>query len=135
MSTSALPPTAPTTLVIMLGASAWPKSPGFQASQAFVRAAQGFRAYLLDPHSFGLPAANLFDQFDAISSASEQLEKLGFFLEKRSQELKAANRPVRDVLVSFVGHGGFAGQSADFYLMTRRTNASSLRATGIAIEA
>jgi hypothetical protein len=48
MSISALPPTAPTTLVILLGASAWPNSPGFEASEAFVHAAHGFRDYLLD---------------------------------------------------------------------------------------
>jgi len=135
MSASTLPPTAPTTLVIMLGASAWPNSPGFQASQAFVHAAQGFRDYMLDPHGFGLPAANLLDQFDAPTSASDQLELLGSFLEQRTQTLKAANQVVRDVLVYFVGHGGFAGPSADFYLMHRRANASSLRASGIDIDA
>lgn len=137
MSRSALPPTASTTLAIILGASAWPKtkSPGFEASPAFASAAQGFKNYLLDPHSLGLPSANLFDQFDAATGASDQLEKLGLFLEKRSQELKAGNQTIRDVLIYFVGHGGFADQSVDFYLMTRRTDASSLKATGIAIEA
>lgn len=135
MSGSALPPTAPTTLVIVLGASAWPKSSGFQASEAFVHAAQGFRDYMLDPHGFGLPAANLLDLFEARSSVSYQLEQLGSFLEQRTQALKAANQAVRDVLVYFVGHGGFAGPSADYYLIFRRTNASSLRASGMAIDA
>jgi WD40 repeat protein len=119
----------------MLGASAWPNSRGFQASQAFVRAAQGFKDYLLDPHGFGLTTANLLDQFDAQTSASDQLELLGAFLEERTQALSAANQAVRDVLVYFVGHGGFAGPSADFYLLLRRTNASSLRASGMAIDA
>jgi hypothetical protein len=135
MSAAALPPTAPTTLVILLGASAWPNSPGFQASEAFVHAAQGFKDFALDPQGFGLPAVNLFDLFDAQTSASDQLEMLGSFLEQRAQTLKAANQAVRDVLVYFVGHGGFAGPSADFYLLHRRANASSLRATGIAIDA
>jgi Uncharacterized protein containing caspase domain len=135
MNIPALPPTASTTLVILLGASAWPNSPGFQASPAFVQAAQGFRDYVLDTQGFGLPKANLFDQFDAVSSASDQLEILGSFLEQRAQALKTANQEVRDVLVYFVGHGGFAGKSADFYLMSRRTNANSLRASGIAIDA
>jgi tetratricopeptide (TPR) repeat protein len=135
MSESVLPPTAPSTLVIMLGASAWPNSPGFQASRAFVHAAQGFRNYLLDPRGFGLPAANLLDQFDAQFSSSDQLELLGSFLEQRMQALKTVNQAARDVLVYFVGHGGFAGPSADFYLLLRRTNASSLRASGMAIDA
>ena len=135
MSTSALPPTAPTTLVILLGASAWPNSPGFQASRAFEYAANGFRDYVLDPHGLGLPAANLFDRFDTQAGASDQLEVLDSFLEQRARVLKAANYPVRDVLVYFVGHGGFAGPSADFYLMPRRANASSLKASGMAIDA
>jgi hypothetical protein len=132
MSASALPPTAPTTLVIMLGASAWPNSPGFQTSEAFLHAAQGFREYVLDPHGLGLPTANLCDLFDAAFSTSDQLEMLGSFLEQRTRTLQAA---YRDVLVYFVGHGGFAGPSADFYLMPRRANASSLRASGMAIDA
>ena len=135
MSVSALSPTAPTTLVILLGASAWPNSPGFQASRAFMYAAQGFRNYVLDPQGFGLPEANLLDQFDALASASDQLELLGSFLERRTQALKAANQVVRDVLVYFVGHGGFAGPSSDFYLLLRRTNVSRLRASGIGIDA
>src|SRR5438128_8836673 len=49
MSTSALPPIAPTTLVIFLGASAWPNSPGFQPSPAFVHASLGFNYYVLNP--------------------------------------------------------------------------------------
>jgi hypothetical protein len=135
MSTSALPPIAPTTLVILLGASAWPNSPGFQPSQAFVHAAWGFKYYVLDPQGFGLSTSNLLDLFDAPFSASDQLEMLGSFLEQQTQALKAANQAVRDVVVYFVGHGGFVGSSADFYLLPRRANASSLRASGMAIDA
>lgn len=135
MSTPALPPIAPTTLVILLGASAWPNSPGFQPSQAFVHAAWGFKYYVLDPQGFGLSTSNLLDLFDAPFSASDQLEMLGSFLEQQTQALKAANQAVRDVVVYFVGHGGFVGSSADFYLLPRRANASSLRASGMAIDA
>ncbi len=135
MSTSALPPIAPTTLVILLGASAWPNSPGFQPSPAFVHAAWGFKYYVLDPQGFGLSTSNLLDLFDAPFSASDQLERLGSFLEQQTQALKAANQAVRDVVVYFVGHGGFVGSSADFYLLPRRANASSLRASGMAIDA
>jgi DNA-binding transcriptional MerR regulator len=121
--------------VTVLGASDWPNSPGFQPSQAFVRAAQGFKAYVLDPHGLGLPPVNLLDLFDAQTSASDQLETLGSFLEERIQTRKGTNQAVRDVLIYFVGHGGFAGPAADFYLLHRRANASSLRATGMAIDA
>lgn len=135
MSPSLLLPTAPTTLVIVLGASAWPNSPGFQPSEAFVHAAQGFREYVLDPHGLGLPPMNLLDLFDSQTSASDQLETLSSFLKERIQTQKATNQAARDVLLYFVGHGGFVGPAADFYLLHRRANASSLRATGMAIDA
>jgi hypothetical protein len=135
LSELALPPSASTTLVIVLGASAWPHSPGFQASEAFMHAAHGFRDYLLNPRGFGLPEANLLDLFDAPSGASDQLEELGSFLQQQSQALITSNQPTRDVLIYFVGHGGLVGSSHDFYLMPRRANASSLRASGIGIDA
>ncbi|MBV9258806.1 MAG: hypothetical protein JO215_12400 [Ktedonobacteraceae bacterium] len=75
------------------------------------------------------------DLFDAQTSTSDQLEMLGSFLEERTQILKAANQAVRDVLVYFVGHGGFVGSSHDFYLLPHRANASSLRASGMAMDA
>lgn len=135
MSAPALPPTALTTLVIMLGASAWPNSPGLPPSQAFANAARGFKDYMCDPQGFGLPPENLLDLFDAETNALDQLETLGFFLEQHMQVLSAANHAVRDVLVYFVGHGAFAGPSTDFYLVHRRANERSLRASGLAIEA
>src|SRR5436305_5694223 len=135
MSTTAIPSIAPTNLVILLGSSSWPNSPGFQSSPAFGHAAWGFKYYVLDPQGFGLSTSNLLDLFDAPFSASDQLEMLGSFLEQQTQALKAANQAVRDVVVYFVGHGGFVGSSADFYLLPRRANASSLRASGMAIDA
>lgn len=135
MSIPDLPPTAPTTLLIMLGASAWPRSPGFQSSEAFENAAQGFKDYMLDSGGFGLPKANLLDLFNRPEGSSDQLEDLGCFLEERIRARKTAGQEVRDVLVYFIGHGGFAGPSADFYLMHRRADASNLMASGIAINA
>ncbi len=48
-------PSPQTTLVILLGASAWPLSSEFQGSEAFARAARRLKAYFLNPRSFGLP--------------------------------------------------------------------------------
>src|SRR5947207_10580543 len=135
MSTSALAPTAPTTLAILLGASAWPNSPGFQASDAFVHAAEEFKEYLLDLHGFGLPPENLLNLFDENTNPSDQLQTLGSFLKQRTQALNAAKQDVRDVLVYFVGHGTFSGPSSDFYLLLRWTTASSLRSSGMGIDA
>jgi hypothetical protein len=51
-------PSPQTTLLVLLGASAWPFSPEFQRSQAFANAARRLNAYFLNPRRrcvWGLP--------------------------------------------------------------------------------
>jgi len=64
-------PSAQTTLLILLGASAWPFSPEFQSSEAFANAARRVKAYFLNVRPFGLPAENLLDLFDSDKSPDE----------------------------------------------------------------
>jgi hypothetical protein len=128
-------PSPQTTLFILLGASEWPYSPAFASSQAFSNAAKRLTTYLLRPQLFGLPSENLLDLFNSSANASEQLEQMSLFLEGRAAILKASQNPVRDVIVCFIGHGGFVGHDSDFYLVHRRTNVESLRASGISIAA
>ncbi len=135
MNVPTLPPTPPNTLVVLLGASEWPYSPAFASSKAFSNAAKRFTAYLLRPQFFGLPSENLLDLFNSSANASEQLEQMSLFLERRATAMKASQQAVRDVIIYFIGHGGFVGHDSDFYLVHRRTNVDSLRASGISIAA
>jgi hypothetical protein len=128
-------PSPQTTLFILLGAHEWPYSPTFTSSKAFSNAAQRLTAYLLRPQFFGLPSENLLDLFNSPVSASEQLEQISIFLEQRIAEMKSSQKTVSDVVIYFIGHGAFAGQTWDFYLVHRRTNVDSLRASGISIAA
>src|SRR5260370_22650561 len=76
-ASSALPVDRPvvlsgTTLAIILGASAWPKSPELSPSSAFSNSAKGFLDYLLDKSlGFGLPVSNVLDLFDNEGSPAE----------------------------------------------------------------
>lgn len=131
METSALPPTPQTTVAVLLGASEWPYFPDFQGSQAFANSARAFREYLCASDQFGLPQENLLDLFDTPKSADELDEEIGRFLTSRAAELRAIGTAARDVLLYFVGHGGFVGHNSDFYLAIRRTRMDSPRASGI----
>src|SRR5229473_1555288 len=104
-----LAPSPQTTLFILLGASAWPFSPEFQSSEAFAHAARRFKAYFLHPRPFGLPLENLLDLFDSNQSPDELDVEMRDFLEQRMAAMKASGQAARDVLLYFVGHGGFVG--------------------------
>src|SRR5260370_30927412 len=124
-------PSPQTTLLILLGASAWPFMPEFQRSEAFANAARRLKAYFLNSQTFGLPAENLLDLFDADKSADELDMEIGQFLERRLAAMKAAGNAARDLLLYFIGHGGFVGHDSDFYLAIRRTRMDSPRASGM----
>ncbi|HEX3641746.1 MAG TPA: hypothetical protein VHV10_10685, partial [Ktedonobacteraceae bacterium] len=124
-------PSPQTTLLILLGASTWPFSPEFQSSEAFANAARRLRAYFLNPLPFGLPAENLLDLFDSEKSADELDVAIGQFLEQRLAAMKIMGNAGRDLLLYFIGHGGFVGRDSDFYLAIRRTRMDSPRASGM----
>ena len=124
-------PSSQTTLLVLLGASSWPFSPEFQSSEAFANAARRLKAYFLNPRPFGLPPENLLDLFDSEKSADELDVGIGQFLEQRLTAMKAAGNAGRDLLLYFIGHGGFVGRDSEFYLAIRRTRMDSPRASGM----
>lgn len=126
-----LVPLSQTTLLILLGASTWPLFPEFQSSQAFANAAKSVKGFFLDPRRFGLSPENLLDLFDSSLDADELDAQIDQFLEQRVTAMKAADHAARDLLVYFIGHGGFIGPDADFYLAIRRTRMANPRASGI----
>jgi hypothetical protein len=111
-------PTPKTTVAILLGASEFPKAESlFAPSPSFAASSRDFRAYLTEQEEFGLPRENLLDLFDSSLSSSQMDEQVGLFLKARSQGENA----FRDVVVYYVGHGGFAGLDSDYFLALRDT--------------
>src|SRR6266852_1825352 len=127
-------PSPQTTLVILLGASEWPDSPEFPGSRAFANAVTGFKSYLFDQKRFGLPNENALDLFDVDDSPHVIDRRMRQFLEHRMGEMKQAGNPANDLLVYFVGHGGFVGRNADYYLAVRCTSTENLRLSSIPME-
>jgi len=127
-------PTPLTTLAILLGASEWPKNHHFQSSQAFAYAARSFKSYLLHPFQFGLSEENLLDLFDTDEAPPQIDNSMRQFLSKRTSEMKKAGNPPRDLLVYYVGHGGFSGRNKDFYLALRCTSSENPQISSLPIE-
>ena len=126
-------PSPQTTLVILLGASEWPYSPDFHSSESFANSAKSLKDYFLDAFELGLPKENLLDLFNSNHSSDDIDKEIGDFLEKRILEMRKARRDARDVLVYFVGHGGFCGNDLDYYLAIRRTRTANPAASGMRI--
>lgn len=120
------------TLVLLLGASKWPYLPDLQQSAAFTNTAREFREYLLDPSKFNLPFENLLDLFDSERNAHDQDQMMGDFLDRRIRSLAKSGQGVKDVLVYYVGHGGFTYNDS-FFLAIRSTRVKHEINSGILI--
>jgi hypothetical protein len=135
MKPGVLPPSPQTTLVILLGASEWPLAPDFQESEAFSHSAQKLREYFLDARQFDLPHENLLDLFNSDKSSDDIDLEICQFLDRHiAEKVKAKSGSIaRDVLVYFVGHGGFAGGDSNYYLAIKRTRKDNPKASSIEI--
>jgi hypothetical protein len=112
-------PSPQTTLVILLGASEW-ADPNLQGSQAFTNAKRSFLDYVL--HQLKVPEKNVLDLFDTPDAPHMIIdEQIGKFLEQRTSEMKEEGNVARDLLVYFVGHGGF-DEDSNYYLAIRCTS-------------
>jgi len=127
-------PSSPyTTLAILLGASEWPYYPEFQGSLAFANSANRLKTYLLNAQKFGLPSKNLLDLFNKDLSADDIDRAMSNFLHKRISTMNANGNPAKDLLVYYVGHGGFIGPESEYFLAIRRTREENPRSSSIAI--
>jgi hypothetical protein len=123
-------PTPQSTLAIIFGASEWPDAPDFTSSDAFKSAAWGIREYLT--LKFGIPDENLLDLFDQGLSPYEIDREVSHFLQNRLESENHENPGVLDLIVYFVGHGGF-DSNKNFYLAIKCTNTRSLGPSSVKI--
>jgi formylglycine-generating enzyme required for sulfatase activity len=100
------------TLAIVLGAGEFPQSKNFHANPAFRASAGTLLDYLTSPRGLGLTAGKLLDLFDSEKGADAQLGAIAEFL--------AANKQATDLLIYYVGHGGFL-PNRNYYLAIRCT--------------
>jgi len=106
---------------IVLGASKFRKSPGLNRA-GFFASATDFVSYLLDGRLFALPNNNLLNLFDSELSPGDQLEKISDFLDEYLQ--RAADK-ISDIVLYYVGHGGFVGINKEYCLTIASTKEGS----------
>jgi hypothetical protein len=105
------PPTSETTIAVLIGASTYPRRPDW--SNPVLRAsAHAFRDYLRSAAGFGLVPDQVLDLFDDDTHPTGQLLRIGDFLASNA-------RTSRDLIVYYVGHGGF--HHDDYYLAVQCT--------------
>lgn len=116
-------PAAATTLVILLGASAWPGVPGmFRESRAYAQAAQGVQDYFLQ--QFGLPREQILRLFDTTRNALEIDHAI-------CQHFDQFAGRAKDVIIYYIGHGHPTKDLADLYLPIRATQPHNPEATSL----
>ena len=112
------------TLAVILGASAWPGYDGFQSSPAFRNSAEAFRDYLLATDGLELPKKNVKFLFDVHDEPPDVLDDIIRFLRERMKALMDRGVDASDLIVYYVGHGGFANPSSDYFLAMRSTRSA-----------
>jgi uncharacterized metal-binding protein len=128
-------PTPETTLAILLGATEFPKQPQLTPSKAFLKSANDLKNYFLSPQGLALPAQNVLDLFDSNQPAAVIDEELALFLERRQSDLKTQELEAQDIIVYYVGHGGFSSPGNEYFLAIRATRAGNEYMTSYAITA
>ena len=121
------------TLAIVFGASEWPFYPDFQDAPSFRHSAHEMADYLRSPAGLNLPARNVKVLVDAFDPAPEILEQMWDFIRTHRAALAKDGTPATDLLLYYVGHGGFSDSDA-FFLSTRSTNEDDPLATSITAE-
>src|ERR1700688_4534434 len=94
-----LPPSASTTLVVVLGASEFPDSKFLRSFPEFKKAAFEFLNYILDEDGFGLPRDNLRSFFDLRMDPNTLDANLSAFIRERRMASQTARLPIRDLIV------------------------------------
>lgn len=93
------PPAASTTIVVVLGASEYPRKPAW-TNPVLAASARAFREYVISPDGLGIPDAQVLDLFDDDGDQVHQCLRIEEFL-------ASAGQHAHDLLLYYVGHGSF----------------------------
>jgi Caspase domain len=113
-------------LAVILGASEWPLYPAFETVPAFGNSAAFFRDYLHE--TLRLPRKGVLWLFNDENQPGIVNGKIRNFLRTNAQ-----NGTVQDILVFYVGHGGYLDQN--YFLGLRCTNQDDVALTTLPVKA
>lgn len=118
------PVSSDTTLVVLLGASEWPRSPDLPSLENFRNSADDIENYFKQL-PFKIPDGNLLNLVDDEGSPLEINNQLSDFVTKSQERASQAGKPIRDLIVYYVGHGGFTKGEQAYFLAIRSTQTES----------
>lgn len=118
---------------MLLGSSQFPRAPGLSSPPSFANSARDIHRYFVD--GAGIASSRILDRFDSDCSPLELLTDLEEFL---LTHIRPGNPEFAlDVILYYVGHGGFGGPHREYYLAIRATRSgqegiSSIRMSDLA---
>lgn len=113
-------------VAVIFGASEFPHSDSLSPSPAFERSARGFADYLKSEDGFGLADDQVLDLFDDDANVIEQNDRLIEHLTR--------NQAASDLIIYYVGHGGFL-PDREYFLTLRSTRRGAEGVTGLRVRA
>jgi hypothetical protein len=114
------PITPETTLAIVMGASEY-RFADLEPLPAAANAAVAFLSYLTSKEGLNLPVRNVLDVFDSDKSPRDIDAEIAGFLKRRQDALKQKGLSARDLILYYVGHGGFTAGDQGYFLALRTT--------------
>lgn len=117
-----------TTLVVLLGASSFPRYPTLDAAPAFLHSKEDFKEYLLSSTGMALPKENILDLFDAKSQPADIEQSIHDFLSPRM----GSQSPPSDVIFYYCGHGAYL-KEGEYFLALACASKAQKEATAFKI--
>jgi hypothetical protein len=123
----------PDCLAILLGACKWPQHKEFAdgPNAAFERSANSLLDYFRSPRGLALSDERILNLFNTDASPGTIDSTIASFLKER---LSTRQRQSIDLVVYYVGHGGFTGPAQDYYLATQHTRLGGEGAGSIRVD-
>lgn len=118
-------------LAVVLGASEWPDYSEFHSAPSFRRSALEFADYLRDRDGLKLLQRNVKVFFDSFDDAPDIVRQMHSFIRDRRKEAIELGKPITDLLIYYVGHGGITLDLNAFFMAIRSTHEDDPFATSI----
>ena len=120
------------TIAILLGASEFPSSKTLEPARAFRESHDGLLHCLLDVDLFNIPPEDVLDLFDSDLSSTAIDASISAWLTGYSAP-DDTSAVATNLLIHYVGHGGFRDDSQEYYLAIRATSQDNPYFTSIAV--
>lgn len=115
--------------LVFIGSQRFPKSKHFHPSPAFFNSYQRIKSFFCDTGCIGLPSENMLDLFDSEEGPDDQDARISAFIEQLKN-----HQQVSDIIIYYIGHGGYAPQNGGYLLAIRTSRDDNLGISSITMK-